>query len=157
MNFWNFLNMRYCIVHVAIIIFWIIKILSFDLSHLYIHKHTCSRAHTHTHTRMHTYRHIHTRMHIQKSTVLMKTSDLIKIEIERNETKIFPLPKQNDWKCKMKKFIFSEVFQRFCLDLNGCIRVLVYSDLLLQILLIRKQPFEILVKSWKISYEEFHS
>ena len=116
MNFWNFLNMRYCIVHVAIIIFWIIKILSFDLSHLYIHKHTCSRAHTHTHTRMHTYRHIHTRMHIQKSTVLMKTSDLIKIEIERNKTKIFPLPKQNDWKCKMKKFIFSEVFQRFCLD-----------------------------------------
>ena len=42
MNFWNFVKTRYCVVHVAIIH-------CSDLSHLYIHKHTC--PHTHTHAR----------------------------------------------------------------------------------------------------------
>ena len=44
MNFRNFVNTRYCVVHVDNITLF---------SHLYIHKHTQTHAHTHTHTHAH--------------------------------------------------------------------------------------------------------
>ena len=81
---------------------------SFDFPHLCIHKDT----HTHTHT------------HACKIRFLMKSSDLVKILGKSREINkyLHYLSKMIE-KCKMKKFIFTEVsffrpelFQRFCLD-----------------------------------------
>ena len=72
---------------------------------------------------------------------------------------MFALPKQNDWKMQDEEVHASSqnYFKGFVLILIGCSRALAYSELLLQTLLTQKQPLEILVKSWKISYEKFHS
>ena len=49
------------------------------------------------------------------------------------------------YKRKAKKFLKIDLGTR-----------LVYSEILLQIFLIRKEPLEIMVKSWKISYEKVY-
>ena len=77
---------------------------SFDFPHLCIHKHT----------------HIHTYTHTCKIRFLMKSSDLVKILGKSREINKYLHYLS---KCKMKKFIYSEVsffrpelVQRFCLD-----------------------------------------
>ena len=49
------------------------------------------------------------------------------------------------YKRKAKKFLKIDLWTR-----------LVYSEILLQIFLVRKEPLEIMVKSWKISYEKVY-
>ena len=57
----------------------------------------------------------------------------------------------------MKKWTLSQdYFKGFTSILNSCFQDLIYSELLLQILLVPKQPLEIMVKSWKIIYEEVY-
>ena len=52
----------------------------------------------------------------------------------------------------IKKWTLSQdYFKGFTKVLHGCFQALVSSELLLQILLVWKQPLEIMVKSWKIS------
>ena len=52
-----------------------------------------------------------------------------------------------------KRTLSLDYFKGFTYFLNGCFQALVYSELLLQILLVRKQPLEIMIKSRKISYD----
>ena len=93
-------NTRYCVVHVIIITFWIITI-QVLICHIYAYINIC------THTRTHTHTHTHTQMG----------------QIERNKLKYLHYLNKMTEKCKIKKFIFSEVscfqpklFQMFCLD-----------------------------------------
>ena len=156
MNFWNFVNTRYCFVHVEIITFWIIT-----TQVLIYHIYTYINMRVHTHTRTHT--HIYTHMQNQVFNENIRPNK-DSGQTERNKLKYLHYLnkwlKNSRWRSSFSvKFHDSSqnYFKGFVYILNGCIRALVYSELLLQILLIRKQPLEILVKSWKISYEEFHS
>ena len=107
MNFWNFVNMRHCVVHVAIITFWILNYnnSSFDLSHLYIHKHTQTRTHTHTHTHTHTCKIKFFNKNIRSNKGSGQT--------ERNKLIYLHYLNKIIEKCKMNNFIFSEVSKRF--------------------------------------------
>ena len=117
MNFWNFVNMRHCAVHVAIITFWIINYnnSSFDLSHTYINKRTHARTHTYTHT------HTHTHTHTCKIKIFNENvrSNKDSGQTERNKLKYLHYLNKMIEKCKVKNFIFSEVScLRFYLDLK---------------------------------------
>ena len=156
MNFWNFANMWYC---VAITCrnynFLNYKNSSFDLSHLYIHKHKRARTHTQTHACTHTHTHACT----SKITFINENIRFYKdsAQIERYKRKYLHYLDKMIENARWRSSFSVKFFQRFCLDFKWLHSSLVYSDLLLQIILIRKQQLEILVKSWKISYEEFHS
>ena len=134
------------------------------MSHLYINKHT----HTHTYIHAYIYTDIHT--YTQYAHAKFKflneniRSNKDSGQIQRNKLKYLHYLNKMIEKCKMKKFIFSEVscfypesFHRFCLDFKWLHLSFRIQWTPFKILLIRKQPLEILVKSWKISYEEFHS
>ena len=162
MNLRNFVNTRYCVVHVAIITFWF-KIIQVLLCQIYTH--IKIRTHTHSHTQTHTHTHTHTHTRMQARTdAHPKSSFLMKTKTEWNKLKYLHYLNKMIEKCKIKKLIFSDVscfypelFERFCLDFkwlhsNFGIQWTPFADLRFQ-----KQPLEILVKSWKISYKEFHS
>ena len=90
------------LVHVPIITFWIITI-QVLICHIYAYINICTHTRTHTHTHTHT----HTQMG----------------QIERNKLKYLHYLNKMTEKCKIKKFIFSEVscfqpklFQMFWLD-----------------------------------------
>ena len=124
-----------------------------------------THTHTHTHRDTHTDIHTHIHTHMQNSSFFNENiRSNKKMKIERNKLKYLHYLNKMIEKCKMKKFIFSEVssfypesFHRFCLDFKWLHLSFRIQWTPFKILLIRKQPLEILVKSWKISYEEFHS
>ena len=82
-------------------------------------------------------------------------------QIERNKLTYLYYQNKMIEKYKISKFIFNEVscfypelFQRVCLDFRWLHSSFSIQWTPLQIILVRKQPLEILVKSWKISYKE---
>ena len=96
MNFWNFVNTRYCNVaiirDVAIITLWVITIQVF-ICHIHKHKHARTHAHTHIHTH-------------KQNEVFNKNirSNKDSGQIERNKLKYLHYDwktqdeEQNDWK-----------------------------------------------------------
>ena len=98
MNFQSFVNTWYCVVQVAII-----TLFSFVT---FIHSWTHTHTHRDTHTDIHT--HIHT--HMQNSSFFNENiRSNKKMKIERNKLKYLHYLNKMIEKCKMKKFIFSEV------------------------------------------------
>ena len=82
-------------------------------------------------------------------------------QIKRNKLTYLHYQNKMIEKYKISKFIFNEVscfypelFQRVCLDFRWLHSSFSIQWTPLQIILVRKQPLEILVKPWKISYKE---
>ena len=140
----------------------------FDLPHLCIHTHT----HTHTHTYIDTHKYTSSWDNTGSQNLIQAKFQFFNENIrsnkdsgqtEKNKLKYLhylnKMIENARWGGSiLVKFNVSSqnYFKGFAWILNDCIRVLVYSDFLLQILLVWKQPLETLVKSWKISYEEVY-